>query len=71
MARNTYEMWSCAVKIAFFSKKLQKLVQRLGASPPDLLGLGQLGDPPKTSSVTRLRYVSLLYTTPTLDIFDF
>ena len=35
MALNTCEMWSIGIKIAFFPKKLQKIAQRLGASPPD------------------------------------
>ena len=30
-------MWSNGIKIAFFLKKLQKIAQRLGASPPDPL----------------------------------
>ena len=33
MALNTCEMRSNSIKIAFFSKKLQKLIQRLGALP--------------------------------------
>ena len=32
---NTCEMWSKGIKIAFFSKKFQKIAQRLGASSPD------------------------------------
>ena len=35
MALNTCEMWSNGIKIAFFSKKLLKIAQRLGALPPD------------------------------------
>ena len=32
---NICEMWSNGIKIAIFSKKLQKTAQRLGASSPD------------------------------------
>ena len=35
MALNTAKCDSMALKIAFFFKKLQKIVKRLGASPPD------------------------------------
>ena len=35
IAFNTCEMWSNGIKIAIFSKKLQKTAQRLGASSPD------------------------------------
>ena len=36
------------IKIAFFTKKLQKIAQRLGASPPDPKSLRRLGVPPQT-----------------------
>ena len=45
MALNTCEMWSNGDE-AFFSKKLQKIAQRLGASPPDPNSLRRLGVPP-------------------------
>ena len=35
MALNMCEMWFNGIKIAFFSKKFQKIAQQLGASPPD------------------------------------
>ena len=35
MALNMCEMWFNGIEIAFFSKKLQKIVQQLGALPPD------------------------------------
>ena len=35
MALNTCEMWSNGVKQPFFSKKLRKIAQRLGAPHPD------------------------------------
>ena len=41
MARNTCEMRPCGIEIAFFSKKLQKLIQRLEASLPDPHSLRQ------------------------------
>ena len=47
MALNTSEMWSNGIKIAFFSKNLQKIVQRLGASPPDPQSLQRLGPRPQ------------------------
>ena len=53
------EMWSNGYKIAFFSKKLQKIAQRLGASPPD------------PQSVKHLSYTGFLYTFPKLDICIF
>ena len=34
------------IKIAFFSKKLRKIAQRLGASPPDPHSLRRLWAPP-------------------------
>ena len=35
MVLNTCEMWSNGIKIAFFSKKFQKIAQRLGALSQD------------------------------------
>ena len=46
MALNMCEMWINGIKIAFFSKKLQKIAQQLGASPPDPQSLRPLGAPP-------------------------
>ena len=48
MAMNTCKMWSNGIKIAFFSKKLQKIAQRLVASPPDPQSLRRLGARPQT-----------------------
>ena len=45
MALNMCEMWFNGIKIAFFSKKLQKIAQQMGASPPDPQSLQPLGDP--------------------------
>ena len=47
MARNTCEMWFNGIKIAFFSKKVQKIAQRQKASPPDPQSLQRLGAPPQ------------------------
>ena len=46
MAVNMCEMKFKGIKIAFFSKKLQKLAQQLGALPPDPQNLRPLGTPP-------------------------
>ena len=46
MALNTCKMWFNGIKIAFFSKKLQKIAQRLGAGPPVPQNLLRLGAPP-------------------------
>ena len=48
MALNTCEMWSNGIKVAFFSKKLEKIVQQLGASPPDPQSLRRRGPRPQT-----------------------
>ena len=61
MALKTYELRSSGIKIAFFSKKLQKL------SPP----IDPSGSTPTPPSVRRLSYVSLLNSSPALDIFAF
>ena len=62
MALNTCEMRSNGIKIAFFSKKLQKTAQRLGASPPD---------PQTPVCDIHLSYTSFLNTFPKLDICIF
>ena len=54
MALNMYEMWFNGIKNAFFSKKLQKIAQQLGASPPDPQSLRPLEAP---SPDPRLWYV--------------
>ena len=35
MALNMCEMWFNGIKVVIFSKKLQKIGQQLGASPPE------------------------------------
>ena len=59
MALNMCEMCFSGIKVAYFSKKLQKIAQQLGASPPD---------PP---SVIRLSYTGFLKTSPKLCICTF
>ena len=46
MALNTSKMWFNGIKIAFISKKLQKIAQRLGAGPPVPQSFQRLGAPP-------------------------
>ena len=45
MTLNTCEMLFNGIKIAFFSKNLQNLAKRMGASPPDPQSLWPLGAP--------------------------
>ena len=73
MALNTCEMWSNGVKTAFVSKKLQKIAQRLGASPPDPNSLRRLGLRPHTpvNDPFEVQYTSLLNTSANLGIFRF
>ena len=61
MALKTSEMLSNSIKIAFFSKKLRKIAQPLGASPPDPIASG--GSAPRPPSVIRLNYSALLHST--------
>ena len=48
MTLNTYKMRSNGIKIAAFSKKLQKIAQRPGALPPDPQSHRRLGPRPQT-----------------------
>ena len=60
------------MKIAFFSKKLQKIAQQLEASPTDPQSLRLLGaPPPDPTSVIRLSYTGFLKMSPKLDICTF
>ena len=61
MAVNTYKKWSNRIKIAFFSKNLQK-------SPS---GWGLWGLRPQTPVCDTFEYTSLLNTSPKLDICTF
>ena len=62
MALNTCEMRSNGIKIAFFSKKLRKIAQRPGASPPHPLAFGGWELHPQTfvCDTFKLQYTSLL-----------
>ena len=72
MALNMSEMWFNGIKIAFFSKKLQKIAQQLGSSPPDPQSLRPLGTPPPDPpSVICLSYTGFLKTSPKLRICTF
>ena len=71
MARNTSEMLSNGINIAFFSKKLQKIAQRLGAGPPAPQSLRRLGLRPNPPPVASLSYTNFLNTFPKLDICIF
>ena len=72
MALNICKMWFNGIKIAFFSKNLQKIAQQLGASPPDPQSLRLLGaPPPDPPSVIRLSYTGFLKTFPKLRICTF
>ena len=72
MALNMCEMWFNGIKIALFSKKLQKIAQQLGASPLDPQSLGPLraplSDPP---AVICLSYTGFFKTSPKLRICTF
>ena len=72
MALNTCEIWSNGIKIAFFSKKLQKNRPAAGGfahRPPKPPAAG--GPAPKPPSVIHLSYTSFLITFPKLDICIF
>ena len=56
MALNAFELWFNGITIAFFTKQLQKIAQRLGTGPPD---------PPKAYGGWRLRLQ-----TPVCDTFE-
>ena len=61
------------LKQLFFSKKLQKIAQRLGALPPDPNSLRMPGALPQTpvSDTFELQYTFLLNTSANLNIFTF
>ena len=62
MALKMCKMRSNGIRTTFFSKKLRKIVQRLGASPPDPYSLGRLELRPQTPvcDTFELQYTSLL-----------
>ena len=72
MALNMCEMWFNGIKVAFFSKKFQKIAQQLGASPPDPQIIRPLGaPPPDLPSVLRVSHTGFLKTSPKLRICTF
>ena len=71
MALNTCEMWFNGIKIAFFSKNLQKSHHGLWFrphTPKASVGCPPPPPPPQTPSVIPLSYTSFLNTFPKLDI---
>ena len=72
MGLNMSEMWFNGIKIAFFSKKLQKIAHQLGASPPETpKASGRWGPAPRPPSAIRLSYTGFLKTSPKLHICTF
>ena len=73
MVLNAGEMRSNGIKVAFFSKKLQKIKLPGGSvlrpGPPKPLVAG--GSAPRPPSAIRLSYTSLLNMTPKLDFGTF
>ena len=73
MALNTCKMWFNGIKIAFFSKNLQKNRPTAGVfapRPPKASG-GWEPPPPDPPSVIPLSYISFLNTFPKLNICVF
>ena len=71
MAVNTCEMWSNGIKIAFFSKNLQKSPSGWGLCPQTPIAFGGWGLRPQTPICDTFEYTSFLNTSPKLDIFAF
>ena len=72
MALNMCKLWFNGIKIAFLSKKLQKIAEQLGASPPDPQNLRLAGAPPlDPPPVIPLIYTGFLKTSPKLRICTF
>ena len=71
MAVNTCEMWSNGIKIAFFSKNLQK-PPTAGGFAPRPHSHRQLGaTPPQTPVCDTFEYTNFLNKSPKLDISFF
>ena len=54
MALNTCELWFNGIKIAFFAQKITKIVDWLGALPPDPKASGGWGPRPQTPACDTL-----------------
>ena len=68
MVLNTCEMWSNRIKIAFFSKNLQKSPSGWGLCPQTPIASGSWGLCPQTPLWDTFEYTSLLNTSPKLDL---
>ena len=71
MAVNTCEMWSNGIKIAIFSKNLQKSPSGWGLCPQTPIATRGWGLRPKTPVCETFEYTSFLTTSPKLDIFAY
>ena len=71
MAPNSCEMRSNGIKIAFFSKNLQKLPSGWGLCPQTPIAIGGWGLCPQTPACDTFEYTSLLNTSSKLDFYTF
>ena len=71
MAVNTCKMWSNGIKIAFFSKNLQKSPSGWGLRSQTPIATGGWGLRPHTPVCDTFEYTSLLNTFRKLDICTF
>ena len=71
MALNTCEMWSNGIKKAFFSKNLQKSPSGWRLCPLTPIATGNWELRPQTPVCGTFEYISLLNTSPKLDIYNF
>ena len=71
MALNSCEMWSNGIKIAFFSKNLQKSPSGWGLCPQTPIAIGGWGLCPQTPVSDTFEYTSLLNTSSKLDFYTF
>ena len=67
MALNTCEMWSNGIKIAFFSKNLQKSPSGWGLYPQTPIATGGWRLRPQTPVCDTFEYTSLLNASPKVD----
>ena len=71
MAVNTCKMWSNGIKIACFSKNLQKSPSGLGFRPQTPIATGGWGLRPQTPVSDTFEYTRSLNTSPKLDVCTF